>query len=59
MRSLVFGPRHERQELCAALDIPLAAALSEECDRLVVGIVEVAWMSFGPNSSSFKSESAT
>lgn len=44
--SLVFGPRPERQELCAALDIPLAPALSEECDCQAVSIVEVAWMSF-------------
>ena len=38
----VFGPRPERQELCAVLDIPSAPALSEECDCQAVGIVEVA-----------------
>lgn len=47
MLSLVFGPRPERQELCAALDIPLAPALREECDCQVVSIVEVARMSSG------------
>lgn len=47
MLSLVFGPCPERQELCAVLDIPLAPALSEECDCQAISIVEVAWMSFG------------
>lgn len=42
MLSLVFGPRPDWQELCAALDIPLAPALSQECDCQAVSIVEVA-----------------
>lgn len=47
MLSLVFGPCPEWQELCAVLDIPLAAALREECDCQAFSNMETAWISFG------------
>ena len=43
MLSLIFGPCPERQGLCAALDIPLAQALSEECDCQAISIVEMVF----------------